>query len=73
VDGFHLFLAKSILRIGRLAPAMDPVHFYINIGAVSGLISIALYSFFDFNLQIPANMLYFLELMAIVARREENR
>jgi hypothetical protein len=72
MDGFHLFLAKSILRIGRLGPAMDPVHSYINIGAVSGLISIAFHSFFDFNLQIPANMLYFVVLMAIVARRKEN-
>ncbi len=71
VGGFYLFLGKSILRIRRLGSEMDPVRFYISLGAVSGLISIAFHSFFDFNLQIPANMLYFVALMAIVASGEQ--
>ena len=71
VGGFYLFLAKSILRIRRPEPAMDPVRFYISVGAVSGLISMAFHSFFDFNLQIPANMLYFVVLMAILVSGEQ--
>ncbi|MFO7615322.1 MAG: O-antigen ligase family protein, partial [Bacteroidales bacterium] len=71
VGGFYLFLAKSILRIRRMGPVMDPVRFYISVGAVSGLISIAFHSFFDFNLQIPANMLYFVVLMVIVMSKEQ--
>jgi hypothetical protein len=66
VGGFYLFLGSSIRRIRTFGPNMDPVRFYIGIGACSGLISIAFHSFFDFNLQIPANLLYFVVLLAIV-------
>jgi O-antigen ligase len=66
VAGFYAFLAKSIWRLYQYGAEMDPVKFYIGIGACSGLISIAFHSFFDFNLQIPANLLYFALLMAIV-------
>ena len=65
VGGFYLFLGRSILLIRRLGPKMDPLRFYTSVGAVSGLISMAFHSFFDFNLQIPANMLYFVALMAL--------
>ncbi len=66
VGGFYLFLGKSILMIRRFGSKMNPERFYITVGALSGLISMAFHSFFDFNLQIPANMLYFVVLMAIV-------
>jgi hypothetical protein len=36
------------------------------IGALSGLVSIAFHSFFDFNLQMPANCVYFVMLLGIV-------
>jgi O-antigen ligase len=65
VGGFYIFLGKSIRRIRKFGPDMDPARFYIRIGACSGLISMAFHSFFDFNLQIPANMIYFVVLMAI--------
>jgi O-antigen ligase len=65
VGGFYIFLGKSIRRIRKFGPDMDPVRFYIRIGACSGLISMAFHSFFDFNLQIPANLIYFVVLMAI--------
>ena len=63
--GFFVFLGKSILRIRKLGPKTNPTRFYITIGACSGLISIAFHSFFDFNLQIPANLLYFVVLIAL--------
>jgi O-antigen ligase len=73
VVGFYIFLGKSIRRICKFGPTMDPARFYLRIGACSGLISMAFHSFFDFNLQIPANMLYFVVLMAIASSEERIR
>jgi hypothetical protein len=47
-------------------PHKDPMRFFLAIGAFSGLMSLAFHSFFDFNLQIPANCVYFVTLMAIL-------
>jgi hypothetical protein len=47
-------------------PQKDPMRFFLAVGAFSGLISLAFHSFFDFNLQIPANCVYFITLMAIL-------
>ncbi len=66
VGGFYYFLIGSIRRIGTIGRNLDPVRFYVGIGACRGLISIAFHSFFDFNLQIPANLVYFVCLMGIV-------
>jgi hypothetical protein len=43
------------------------MRFFLAVGAFSGIISLAFHSFFDFNLQIPANCLYFVTLMAILS------
>jgi hypothetical protein len=40
--------------------------FFVVAGAWSGLISLGWHSFFDFNLQIPANLFYFAMLIGIV-------
>jgi hypothetical protein len=42
------------------------MRFFLAAGAFSGLVSLAFHSFFDFNLQIPANCVYFVTLMAIL-------
>jgi hypothetical protein len=47
-------------------PHKDPMRFFLAVGAFSGLVSLAFHSFFDFNLQIPANCVYFVTLMAIL-------
>jgi hypothetical protein len=44
----------------------DPLRFFLSIGALSGLVSIAFHSFFDFNLHMPANCVYFVMLIGIV-------
>ncbi len=67
VGGFLFFITKSARRIKRLDLRKDPLRFYLAVGAFSGLVSIAFHSFFDFNLQIPANCLYFVVLMAILS------
>ncbi len=65
--GFFIFLGKSARRIRHLDFKRDPLRFYLAVGAFSGLISMTVHSLFDFNLQIPANCLYFVVLMAILS------
>lgn len=64
--GFSIFMWKSVCRIRHMNPQKDPMRFFLAVGAFSGLISLSFHSFFDFNLQIPANCVYFVTLMAIL-------
>ena len=66
LSGFLLFMGKSAHQIKRLNSQKDPMRFFLAAGAFSGLVSLAFHSFFDFNLQIPANCVYFATLMAIL-------
>ena len=66
ISGFAIFMWKSISKIRRMDSHKDPLRFFLAVGAFSGLISMAFHSFFDFNLQIPANCVYFVVLLAIV-------
>ncbi len=59
-----------------MSPVKDPLRFFVGAGALSGLVSIGFHSFFDFNLEMPANAVYFVMLMAIVCactQRTEGR
>ena len=67
MGAFAVFLANRIQRIRRLDFRGDPLRFYLAVGACSGLISMVAHGLFDFNLQIPANCLYFVLLMAILS------
>jgi len=66
ISGFLIFMVKSASKIKRLNFQKDPMRFFLAVGAFSGLVSMAFHSFFDFNLQIPANCVYFVILLAIV-------
>ncbi|MEA3359391.1 MAG: O-antigen ligase family protein [Thermodesulfobacteriota bacterium] len=66
VSGFFIFLGTGVRKLIRLNPHDDPLRFFAATGALSGLISIAFHSFFDFNLQIPANCIYFVTLISLV-------
>lgn len=66
VSGFFIFLGKSFFKVKCLSPHDDPLAFFIGIGALSGLVSMVFHSFFDFNLQMPANCIYFITLIALV-------
>jgi len=66
VSGFYIFLVKSFRKVRQMSLRDDPFRFFLTIGALSGLVSIAFHSFFDFNLQIPANCVYFVMLIGIV-------
>jgi O-antigen ligase len=66
VGGFYIFLVKSVFKIRYMRLQSDPLRFFLSIGALSGLVSIAFHSFFDFNLHMPANCVYFVMLIGIV-------
>jgi len=66
VGGFYVFLGRSIWKIKKYGKDIDAERFFIGIGACCGLISIAFHSLFDFNLQIPSNLLYFVVLVVIL-------
>jgi O-antigen ligase len=63
---FLIYLWKSALGIKKIDARRDPLTFFLAVGAFSGLMSIAVHSFFDFNLQIPANCLYFVVLITLL-------
>jgi O-antigen ligase len=65
IGAFIFFVGKSFRLIRRLDFKDDPMCFLFAVGAFSGIISLAFHSFFDFNMQIPANCLYFITLLAI--------
>ena len=67
VGGFLLFLVSRIRRLFKLDPDADPFRFFIGVGAVSGIVAMGFHGFFDFNFQIPADMVYFVVLMAIAS------
>jgi len=66
VGGFYIFLIKSFFKVRKLHLQSDPLRFFLSIGAFSGLVSMAFHSFFDFNLHMPANCVYFVMLIGIV-------
>jgi O-antigen ligase len=66
VSGFFIFLGKSFFKIKHMKSYHDPLRFFLAVGALSGLVSMAFHSFFDFNLHMPANLIYFVTLIAIV-------
>ncbi|MCB2148589.1 MAG: O-antigen ligase family protein [Deltaproteobacteria bacterium] len=67
MSGFWIFLGKRARRIRQLDFSNDPLRFFLAVGAFSGLISMAVHCLFDFNLQIPANCVYVVVLMAILS------
>jgi O-antigen ligase len=68
VGGFYIFLFKSIFKVRKMDLQSDPMKYFLAIGALSGLVSITFHSFFDFNLHMPANAVYFMMLIGLVYR-----
>jgi O-antigen ligase len=66
VGGFYIFLVRSFRKVRQMRLQADPLGFFLAAGALSGLVSMAFHSFFDFNLQMPANCVYFVMLLGIV-------
>lgn len=62
-----VFVIRNANRIRHLDYRADPMGFYLAVGAFSGIVSIGVHSLVDFNLQIPANCVYFVVLMAILS------
>ena len=66
IGTYMVFIVENFRRIRQMEFYTDPQRFLISAGAFSGLVSISFYSFLDFNLQIPANAVYFVLLLAMV-------
>jgi hypothetical protein len=67
--GWLYFLGRSLLGLRRFFKRTGySTNFFVAAGAWSGLVSMGWHSFFDFNLQIPANLFYFAMLVGIVDR-----
>jgi len=66
IGGFFVLLGKSVIRLKKIDVHKEPLRYFLSCGAFSGLVSIAFHGFFDFNLQIPANCIYFVTLLAIL-------
>jgi hypothetical protein len=64
--GLVFFFTRELRGVRRMDPYADPVRFFTAVGAMGGMTALIFHSFFDFNLQIPANLVYFVMLMAIV-------
>ena len=73
ISTYLVFMVRNFRQIRRMDFYVDPLKFFIAIGAFSGLVSISFHSFFDFNLQIPANAVYFVVLLAMVQNSAECR
>lgn len=67
VGGLGLFIGKNFRLIRHLDADADPQRFFLAVGALSAIVSLAFHSLFDFNLQIPANSVYFVTLMALLS------
>lgn len=72
VGAYLSFMGDRFRRIKRMVFYKNPQSFFIAVGAFSGLMSISFHSFFDFNLQIPANMVYFVVLLAMLKNSAES-
>jgi len=66
LGGLVWFMLQSVRKVRRMDPAAAPGRFFPAVGALSGMTALIFHSFFDFNLQMPANAVYFVALMAIV-------
>jgi len=69
-----LFLLSLIRNLVRLSTEQHYFKFFLLLGALTGILSILIHSFVDFNLQIPSNGLYFAFLIgfsvALGSKRE---
>jgi O-antigen ligase len=71
IGAYLVFMVDSFRRIRRMVFYAEPQKFFIAVGAFSGLVSFSFHSFLDFNLQIPANAVYFVVLLAMLKNSAE--
>jgi O-antigen ligase len=65
--GFLYVLVRGLAGVRQVYKREEySPRFFVVAGAWSGLISLAWHSYFDFNLQIPANLFYFAMLIGVV-------
>jgi O-antigen ligase len=68
------FLVELLLRSYRASrQRRHPLSFHLWLGATAGMIALLLHGMTDFNLQVPANGLYFFALLALIVAAAHTR
>jgi O-antigen ligase len=62
------FLIAVGRQVYRGLNADDPLRVALTLGAATGIVGLLVHSFFDFNLQLPAQALLFVLLVAVIAQ-----
>ena len=66
VSGFYIFLIRSFFKVKLIKLQDDPFRFFMAIGALSGLVSMAFHSFFDFGIDVLfVNSIIFIKSISI--------
>jgi putative inorganic carbon (HCO3(-)) transporter len=64
--GLILIFRKSLVYVKTFPYRNDPLRYFLAIGCVSGIISMLIHAFTEFNFQIPANAYYFVFLLGLL-------
>jgi O-antigen ligase len=62
------FIVLLFRAVGRAMKSTDPVLRSFALAGGAAIVSVLIHSLFDFNLQIPSNVLLFLVLTAVISR-----
>ena len=65
MGAYIIYVYNCVRGLMRMRPTRDPLRFFIAVGALSGIAALSFHSFFDFNLQIPSNCVYFVMLLSM--------
>lgn len=66
LSGMILIFRKALVYVKTFPYRNDPLRYYLAIGSVSGIISMLIHAFTEFNFQIPANAYYLVFLLGLL-------
>lgn len=65
ITALIVFLISGVRNLGQFSNKENQFRFFLGLGALSGIMSLLIHSFADFNLHIPSNALYFAFLIGL--------
>jgi O-antigen ligase len=65
ITALVVFLISGVRNLGQFSNKENQFRFFLGLGALSGIVSLLIHSFADFNLHIPSNALYFAFLIGL--------
>jgi O-antigen ligase len=66
ITALIVFLMSRVRDLGLFSAKENQFRFFLGLGALSGIVSLLIHSFADFNLHIPSNALYFAFLIGFI-------